>query len=167
MCVYVCTLQTVKAFLPQMKAHYHGHIMILASVLSLFSTARVEVNQQGVNITASGSNYLTQFSTRVYDLCNKLKWLSHKQQPEKLLEISISYYILYLKRLCKYVLMCVLFDRITVPASLLQWVSTSLWHELLVKEVEGVQTTLLCPYIVDTGMFEGCKMLYVNKKITC
>ncbi|XP_008284131.1 retinol dehydrogenase 10 isoform X2 [Stegastes partitus] len=34
----------------------------------------------------------------------------------------------------------------------------SLAHELLADEVEGVKTTLVCPYIVDTGMFEGCKI---------
>ena len=34
----------------------------------------------------------------------------------------------------------------------------SLAHELLAEEVEGVKTTLVCPYIVDTGMFEGCKI---------
>lgn len=39
--------QTVKAFLPQMKAQDHGHIVTIASVLGLFSTACVEVNQGG------------------------------------------------------------------------------------------------------------------------
>ncbi|XP_005724553.1 retinol dehydrogenase 10-A isoform X2 [Pundamilia nyererei] len=34
----------------------------------------------------------------------------------------------------------------------------SLAHELLSEEVEGVKTILVCPYIVDTGMFEGCKI---------
>ncbi|XP_034388113.1 LOW QUALITY PROTEIN: retinol dehydrogenase 10-A [Cyclopterus lumpus] len=34
----------------------------------------------------------------------------------------------------------------------------SLARELLAEEVEGVKTTLVCPYIVDTGMFEGCKI---------
>lgn len=38
----------------------------------------------------------------------------------------------------------------------------SLAHELLADEIEGVKTTLVCPYIVDTGMFEGCKIRYVN-----
>lgn len=38
----------------------------------------------------------------------------------------------------------------------------SLAHELLAEEVEGVKTTLVCPYIVDTGMFEGCKIRYVR-----
>lgn len=41
----------------------------------------------------------------------------------------------------------------------------SLAHELLAEEVEGVKTTLVCPYIVDTGMFEGCKIRYVNKTL--
>uniref|UniRef100_A0A3Q1JWQ1 Uncharacterized protein n=1 Tax=Anabas testudineus TaxID=64144 RepID=A0A3Q1JWQ1_ANATE len=81
-----------------MKAHDHGHIMILASVLSLFSTARVE------------------------DYCAS-KFA------------AVGFY-------------------------------KSLAHELLVKEVEGVQTTLLCPYIVDTGMFEGCKInMVLNLKL--
>lgn len=34
----------------------------------------------------------------------------------------------------------------------------SLAHELLAEEVDGVKTTLVCPYIVNTGMFEGCKI---------
>lgn len=42
----------------------------------------------------------------------------------------------------------------------------SLAHELLAEEVEGVKTTLVCPYIVDTGMFEGCKIRCVYKIIT-
>lgn len=42
-CVCVCVFQTVKAFLPQMKAQNHGHIVTIASVLGLFSTACVEV----------------------------------------------------------------------------------------------------------------------------
>uniref|UniRef100_A0A8C6UVX8 Retinol dehydrogenase 20 n=1 Tax=Neogobius melanostomus TaxID=47308 RepID=A0A8C6UVX8_9GOBI len=70
---------TVKAFLPQMKAQDHGHIVTIASVLGLFSTACVE---------------------------------------------------------------------------------ESLAHELLAEQVEGVKTTLVCPYIVDTGMFEGCKIRF-------
>lgn len=32
-----------KAFLPQMKARNHGHIVTIASALGLFSTACVEV----------------------------------------------------------------------------------------------------------------------------
>lgn len=46
-CVRVLVSQTVKAFLPQMKAQNHGHIVTIASVLGLFSTACVEVNQGG------------------------------------------------------------------------------------------------------------------------
>lgn len=42
----------------------------------------------------------------------------------------------------------------------------SLAHELIADEVEGVKTTLVCPYIVDTGMFEGCKIRYVCKILT-
>ncbi|KAM9536705.1 LOW QUALITY PROTEIN: retinol dehydrogenase 10-B [Salvelinus alpinus] len=34
----------------------------------------------------------------------------------------------------------------------------SLAHELLTEEFDGVKTTLVCPYIVDTGMFDGCKI---------
>ncbi|CAB1354022.1 unnamed protein product [Coregonus sp. 'balchen'] len=65
-----------KAFVPQMKEQNHGHIITVASVLGLFSTACVE----------------------------------------------------------------------------------SLAHELLTEEFDGVKTTLVCPYIVDTGMFDGCKI---------
>lgn len=51
-CVCACVYlrQTVKAFLPQMKAQNHGHIITIASILGLFSTAGVEVNQGGRNM---------------------------------------------------------------------------------------------------------------------
>ncbi|XP_077386180.1 retinol dehydrogenase 10-A [Festucalex cinctus] len=81
---------TVKAFLPQMKARDHGHIVTIASVLGLFSTGCVE------------------------DYC-----------ASKFAAVGFH---------------------------------ESLAHELLAEEVEGVKTTLVCPYIVDTGMFEGCKI---------
>ncbi|XP_054639658.1 retinol dehydrogenase 10-A isoform X2 [Dunckerocampus dactyliophorus] len=81
---------TVKAFLPQMKAQNHGHIVTIASVLGLFSTACVE------------------------DYC-----------ASKFAAVGFH---------------------------------ESLAHELLAEEVEGVKTTLVCPYIVNTGMFEGCKI---------
>ncbi|KAK9528918.1 hypothetical protein VZT92_013047 [Zoarces viviparus] len=81
---------TVKAFLPQMKAENHGHIVTIASVLGLFSTACVE-----------------------YYCASKFAAVGFHE---------------------------------------------SLAHELLAEEVEGVKTTLVCPYIVDTGMFAGCKI---------
>ncbi|XP_072308542.1 retinol dehydrogenase 10 [Eucyclogobius newberryi] len=81
---------TVKAFLPQMKAQNHGHIVTVASVLGLFSTACVE------------------------DYC-----------ASKFAAVGFH---------------------------------ESLAHELVAEEVEGVKTTLVCPYIVDTGMFQGCKI---------
>ncbi|KAM8867396.1 retinol dehydrogenase 10-A [Synchiropus picturatus] len=81
---------TVKAFLPRMKAQNHGHIVTIASVLGLFSTACVE------------------------DYC-----------ASKFAAVGFH---------------------------------ESLAHELLAEEVDGVKTTLVCPYIVDTGMFEGCKI---------
>ncbi|XP_061779573.1 retinol dehydrogenase 10-A [Nerophis lumbriciformis] len=81
---------TVKAFLPQMKAQNHGHVVTIASVLGLFSTACVE------------------------DYC-----------ASKFAAVGFH---------------------------------ESLAHELLAEELEGVKTTLVCPYIVDTGMFEGCKI---------
>ncbi|CAG06953.1 unnamed protein product, partial [Tetraodon nigroviridis] len=81
---------TVKAFLPQMKAQNHGHIVTIASVLGLFSTACVE------------------------DYC-----------ASKFAAVGFH---------------------------------ESLAHELLAEEVKGVKTTLVCPYIVNTGMFEGCKI---------
>lgn len=34
----------------------------------------------------------------------------------------------------------------------------SLTHELLAEDLDGVKTTLVCPYIVDTGMFAGCEI---------
>uniref|UniRef100_A0A3B4B2Q7 Short-chain dehydrogenase/reductase 3 n=1 Tax=Periophthalmus magnuspinnatus TaxID=409849 RepID=A0A3B4B2Q7_9GOBI len=82
--------QTVKAFLPHMKAQNHGHIVTIASVLGLFSTACVE------------------------DYC-----------ASKFAAVGFH---------------------------------ESLAHELVAEQVEGVKTTLVCPYIVDTGMFEGCKI---------
>ncbi|XP_034537765.1 retinol dehydrogenase 10-A [Notolabrus celidotus] len=81
---------TVKAFLPQMKANNHGHIVTIASVLGLFSTACVE------------------------DYC-----------ASKFAAVGFH---------------------------------ESMAHELLADEIDGVKTTLVCPYIVDTGMFEGCKI---------
>ncbi|KAM3877723.1 LOW QUALITY PROTEIN: retinol dehydrogenase 10-A [Diretmus argenteus] len=83
---------TVKAFLPQMKAQNHGHIVTIASVLGLFSTACVE------------------------DYC-----------ASKFAAVGFH---------------------------------ESLAHEpmSLAEEINGVKSTLVCPYIVDTGMFEGCKI---------
>uniref|UniRef100_A0A8C5N5V5 Retinol dehydrogenase 10-A-like n=1 Tax=Gouania willdenowi TaxID=441366 RepID=A0A8C5N5V5_GOUWI len=86
----VNNVQTVKAFLPQMIAQKHGHIVTIASVLGLFSTACVE------------------------DYC-----------ASKFAAVGFH---------------------------------ESLAHELVAEEIEGVKTTLVCPYIVDTGMFEGCKI---------
>uniref|UniRef100_A0A672ISI4 Retinol dehydrogenase 20 n=1 Tax=Salarias fasciatus TaxID=181472 RepID=A0A672ISI4_SALFA len=34
----------------------------------------------------------------------------------------------------------------------------SLTHELLAEDLDGIKTTLVCPYIVDTGMFAGCEI---------
>lgn len=34
----------------------------------------------------------------------------------------------------------------------------SLTHELLAENLDGIKTTLVCPYIVDTGMFAGCEI---------
>lgn len=34
----------------------------------------------------------------------------------------------------------------------------SLTHELLAENLTGIKTTLVCPYIVDTGMFAGCEI---------
>ncbi|XP_056315118.1 retinol dehydrogenase 10 [Danio aesculapii] len=81
---------TVKAFLPQMKDNNHGHIITIASVLGLFSTACVE------------------------DYC-----------ASKFAAVGFH---------------------------------ESLAHELLTEDLDGVKTTLVCPYIVDTGMFEGCRI---------
>lgn len=36
----------------------------------------------------------------------------------------------------------------------------SLTHELLAENLDGIKTTLVCPYIVDTGMFAGCEIRY-------
>lgn len=34
----------------------------------------------------------------------------------------------------------------------------SLTHELHAENLDGIKTTLVCPYIVDTGMFAGCEI---------
>uniref|UniRef100_A0AAX7V5T9 Short-chain dehydrogenase/reductase 3 n=1 Tax=Astatotilapia calliptera TaxID=8154 RepID=A0AAX7V5T9_ASTCA len=34
----------------------------------------------------------------------------------------------------------------------------SLTHELIAEDLNGIKTTLVCPYIVDTGMFAGCEI---------
>ncbi|KAK2527951.1 Rdh10 [Columba guinea] len=34
----------------------------------------------------------------------------------------------------------------------------SLSHELKAAEKDGIKTTLVCPYLVDTGMFRGCRI---------
>uniref|UniRef100_A0A665VQX5 Short-chain dehydrogenase/reductase 3 n=1 Tax=Echeneis naucrates TaxID=173247 RepID=A0A665VQX5_ECHNA len=77
-----------KAFLPQMKAKNHGHIVTIASALGLFSTA--------------------------CDYC-----------ASKFGAVGFH---------------------------------ESLTHELLAEDLDGIKTTLVCPYIVDTGMFAGCEI---------
>ncbi|XP_005304729.3 retinol dehydrogenase 10-like [Chrysemys picta bellii] len=34
----------------------------------------------------------------------------------------------------------------------------ALSHQLKAKRINGVKTTLVCPYLVDTGMFTGCRI---------
>lgn len=34
----------------------------------------------------------------------------------------------------------------------------SLSHELKASEKDGINMTLVCPYLVDTGMFKGCRI---------
>ncbi|XP_043979171.1 retinol dehydrogenase 10-B [Gambusia affinis] len=79
-----------KAFLPQMKARNHGHIVTIASALGLFTTACVE------------------------DYC-----------ASKFGAVGFH---------------------------------ESLAHELRAENHDGIKTTLVCPYIVDTGMFSGCQI---------
>ncbi|XP_072238327.1 retinol dehydrogenase 10-A-like [Leuresthes tenuis] len=79
-----------KAFLPQMKARNHGHIVTVASALGLFTTACVE------------------------DYC-----------ASKFGAVGFH---------------------------------ESLAHELQAENHNGIKTTLVCPYIVDTGMFAGCEI---------
>lgn len=38
----------------------------------------------------------------------------------------------------------------------------SLSHELKAAEKDGIKTTLVCPYLVDTGMFRGCRIRWVE-----
>uniref|UniRef100_A0A3B5QXM3 Short-chain dehydrogenase/reductase 3 n=1 Tax=Xiphophorus maculatus TaxID=8083 RepID=A0A3B5QXM3_XIPMA len=77
-----------KAFLPQMKARNHGHIVTIASALGLFTTA--------------------------CDYC-----------ASKFGAVGFH---------------------------------ESLAHELRAENHDGIKTTLVCPYIVDTGMFSGCEI---------
>ncbi|MEE6463728.1 hypothetical protein FKM82_006034 [Ascaphus truei] len=37
----------------------------------------------------------------------------------------------------------------------------SLSHELKAADKDGIKTTLVCPYLVDTGMFRGCRIRLV------
>ncbi|XP_007570465.1 retinol dehydrogenase 10 isoform X2 [Poecilia formosa] len=41
----------------------------------------------------------------------------------------------------------------------------SLAHELRVENNDGIKTTLVCPYIVDTGMFSGCEIRKEIRKL--
>ena len=34
----------------------------------------------------------------------------------------------------------------------------SLSHEIKASDKEGINMTLVCPYLVDTGMFKGCRI---------
>ncbi|KAJ0023163.1 hypothetical protein NQD34_003062 [Periophthalmus magnuspinnatus] len=40
----------------------------------------------------------------------------------------------------------------------------SLTHELHAENMDGIKTTLVCPYIVDTGMFAGCE---IRQELRC
>lgn len=42
----------------------------------------------------------------------------------------------------------------------------SLSHELKAAEKDGIKTTLVCPYLVDTGMFRGCRIRSVRTCLT-
>lgn len=39
----------------------------------------------------------------------------------------------------------------------------SLSHELKAAEKDGINMTLVCPYLVDTGMFKGCRIRLIPK----
>lgn len=41
----------------------------------------------------------------------------------------------------------------------------SLSHELKAAEKDGIKTTLVCPYLVDTGMFRGCRIRSVRTRL--
>lgn len=41
----------------------------------------------------------------------------------------------------------------------------SLSHELKAAEKDGIKTTLVCPYLVDTGMFRGCRIRSVGTRL--
>lgn len=41
-------------------------------------------------------------------------------------------------------------------------VHESITSELNVQGLDGVHTTVVCPYFIDTGMFDGCKTRQVQ-----
>lgn len=105
-----------KAFLPQMKARNHGHIVTIASALGLFSTACVEVR-----LPLPGPVTTHHFCTSPFTK------------------------VLLVQDYCASKFGAVGFHE-------------SLTHELLAENLDGIKTTLVCPYIVDTGMFAGCEI---------
>lgn len=43
-------------------------------------------------------------------------------------------------------------------------INESLTSELSILGLDGVHTTLVCPFYIDTGMFDGVKIKYVCRK---
>lgn len=109
-----------KAFLPQMKAKNHGHIVTIASALGLFSTACVEVRHLIINFFNYKLN--TSYNSYLY---------------------SPMYF--FLQDYCASKFAAVGFHE-------------SLTQELRAEDLDGMKSTLVCPYIVDTGMFAGCEI---------
>lgn len=50
-----------KAFLPQMKAKNHGHIVTIASALGLFSTACVEVRHKMNDFSQPQTRHILEY----------------------------------------------------------------------------------------------------------
>lgn len=127
-CACVCVSQTVKAFLPQMKANNHGHIVTIASVLGLFSTACVEVTQWGRSITAPPKIWqLCCASCLVFVPFHTILCLSQQMKSEIQTKTQHTEQVWWLQLFCKSGNVRLSFDRITVRASLLRWASMSLW----------------------------------------
>uniref|UniRef100_A0A4W6D720 Retinol dehydrogenase 20 n=1 Tax=Lates calcarifer TaxID=8187 RepID=A0A4W6D720_LATCA len=105
-------------------------------------------------MTALLLHSFTHSPTQAYNLRNKFKCLTCKQWSEIILEIRKRWFL----RHCKNKLCFDLGQDYCASKFAAVGFHESLAHELLAEEVEGVRTTLVCPYIVDTGMFEGCKI---------
>uniref|UniRef100_A0A8C7HI05 Retinol dehydrogenase 10b n=1 Tax=Oncorhynchus kisutch TaxID=8019 RepID=A0A8C7HI05_ONCKI len=121
---------TTKAFVPKMLELNHGHIVTVASSLGLFTTAGVEVS------SIFSTDKVTVYLPTVYPRLFYLK------TPVKPLSIANS---VFYQDYCASKFGAIGFHE-------------SLSHELKAAEKDGIKMTLVCPFLVDTDMFKGCKI---------